>query len=136
MIKYIHSIVRKEFDMSISIAYIQKGYTSEQKEILLRKTKEACMNGLGVTNKHSFVMIQEIEPDCMDPDYKNMKCLFVYTTDGKSPEGKNLVCKGFDDACAEAFGDDKGRTIVIFKEHSDENAGSNGYLRPFVPKKK
>ena len=30
-----------------------------------------------------------------------------------------------------AFGEDKGRTIVLFKEHTDENAGSNGFLRPF-----
>lgn len=122
--------------MSIAIAYIKEGYSSDQKRILLEKTKEACMKGLGVTEKHSFVMIQEIKKDCTDSSYQNMKCLFVYTTLGKKAEGKNLVCKGFDDACAEAFGDDKGRTIVIFKEHSDENAGSNGYLRPFVPKKK
>ena len=121
--------------MSISIAYIPKGSSPEQKNILIEKTKEACMAGLGVTDKHSFVYLQEVDEDCMDPTAKNMKCLFVYTTLGKSPEGKNLVCKGFDDACAAAFGEDKGRTIVIFKEHGDENAGSNGYLRPFRPKK-
>jgi len=119
--------------MSISIAYIPKGYTSEQKQIMIKKTKEACMNGLGLSELHSFVFVQEIEPDCMDEQTKNMKCLFVYTTLGKTLEGKNELCKGFDEACQEAFGDDKGRTIVIFKEHSDENAGSNGLLRPFNP---
>lgn len=122
--------------MSISIAYIPKGYSSEQKNIMIQKTKEACMKGLGVTVNHSFVFVQEIEPDCMDQQTRNMKCLFVYTTLGKTLEGKNIVCKGFDEACMEAFGDDKGRTIVIFKEHSDENAGSNGFLRPFKPKSK
>ena len=120
--------------MSISIAYIPKGYTAEQKQIMIQKTKEACMKGLGLKINHSFVFVQEIEPDCMDEQTRNMKCLFVYTTVGKTPEGKNYLCKGFDDACAEAFGDDKGRTIVIFKEHTDENAGSNGFLRPFTPK--
>ena len=119
--------------MSISIAYIPKGYSSEQKAIMIQKTKEACMEGLGLTINHSFVFVQEIEPDCMDEQTKNMKCLIVYTTTGKSLEGKNHLCKGFDDACAAAFGADKGRTIVIFKEHSDENAGSNGLLRPFNP---
>ena len=119
--------------MSISIAYIPKGYTAEQKQIMIQRTKEACMKGLGLTVNHSFVFVQEIEPDCMDEQTKNMKCLFVYTTLGKTLEGKNYLCKGFDDACAEAFGDEKGRTIVIFKEHSDENAGSNGLLRPFNP---
>ncbi len=119
--------------MSISIAYIPKGYSSEQKQIMIRKTKEACMQGLGLSELHSFVFVQEIEPDCMDEQTKNMKCLFVYTTLGKTLEGKNALCKGFDEACAEAFGDEKGRTIVIFKEHSDENAGSNGLLRPFNP---
>lgn len=120
--------------MSIAIAYIPKGYSSEQKQIMINGTKAACMNGLGVKENHSFVLVQEIEPDCMDATSRNMKCLFVYTTLGKSPEGKNLLCKGFDDACAAAFGPDKGRTIVIFKEHSDENAGSNGFLRPFRTK--
>lgn len=119
--------------MSISIAYIKKGYSAEQKQIMIQKTKEACMKGLKLTKDHSFVFVQEIEEDCMDEQTKNMKCLFVYTTVGKTPEGKNLLCKGFDDACAEAFGEDKGRTIVIFKEHNDENAGSNGLLRPFNP---
>ena len=122
--------------MSISIAYIPKGYTSEQKQIMIKKTKEACMKGLGLTIDHSFVFVQEIDEDCMDEQTKKMKCLFVYTTVGKTPEGKNILCRGFDDACAEAFGDEKGRTIVIFKEHTDDNAGSNGYLRPFVPRKK
>lgn len=121
--------------MSISIAYIPKGYTSEQKQIMIKKTKEACMKGLGLTVNHSFVFVQEIEEDCMDEQTKNMKCLFVYTTVGKTPEGKNFLCKGFDDACAEAFGDEKGRTIVIFKEHNDDNAGSNGFLRPFTPRR-
>ena len=119
--------------MAISIAYIPKGYTSEQKQIMIRKTKEACMKGLGLRIDHSFVFVQEIDPDCMDEQTRNMKCLIVYTTNDKTPEGKNEYCRGFDEACQEAFGDDKGRTIVIFKEHSDENAGSNGFLRPFNP---
>jgi len=121
--------------MSISIAYIPKGYTSEQKQIMIAKTKESIMKGFNLTDKHSFVFIQEIEDDCRDAQTKNLKYLLVYTTVGKSLEGKNLICKGFDDACATAFGEDKGKTVVIFKEHSDENAGTNGYLRPLKPKK-
>ena len=117
--------------MSISIAYIPKGYTAEQKQIMIQKTKEACMKGLKLTENHSFVFVQEIEPDCMDQQTRNMKCLIVYTTVGKTLEGKNYLCRGFDEACAAAFGEDKGRTIVLFKEHTDENAGSNGFLRPF-----
>ena len=44
--------------MSISIAYIPKGYSSEQKAIMIQKTKEACMKGLGLTVNHSFVFVQ------------------------------------------------------------------------------
>ena len=122
--------------MAISIAYIPKGATSEQKKILIERTKEACMKGLGLGYKHSFVYLQEVDPECMDETAVDMKCLFVFTTLGKTPEGKNEVCRRFDEACAEAFGENKGRTIVIFKEHGDDNAGSNGYLRPFVPNTK
>ena len=122
--------------MSIAVAYLPKGSTSEQKKALIDGAKNACMMGLGVGEKHSFVYLQEVDFDCMDETAKNAKCLFVYTTTGKTAEGKNLVCQIFDETCQKIFGDEKGRTIVIFKEHTDENAGSNGYLRPFVPKKK
>lgn len=119
--------------MSIAIAYIPEGYTPEQKQIMIKGTKKACMDGFGVSEDHSFVSIQEIKKENMDAQTANMKSLFIYTTFGKTPEGKNIICKGFDEACQEAFGDDKGRTIVIIKEHGNDNAGSNGYLRPFSP---
>ena len=119
--------------MSIAIAYIPEGYTAEQKKILSDETKKACQEGFGVSADHSFVSIQEIKKENMDAQTLHMKSLFVYTTFGKTPEGKNLLCAGFDRACAMAFGEDKGRTIVIIKEHGNENAGSNGYLRPFNP---
>ena len=93
------------------------------------------MKGLGLGYKHSFVYLQEIDPDCMDETGINMKSLIVFTTHDKTPEAKNELCRMFDEACAEVYGENKGRTIVIFKEHSGENAGSNGYLRPFAPKK-
>ncbi len=119
--------------MSIAVAYIPEGYSAEQKRILIEGTKQACMDGFDVSKDHSFVSIQEIKKENMDEQTAGMKSLFVYTTYGKTLEGKNLLCKGFDQACADAFGDDKGRTIVIIKEHSNENAGSNGLLRPFMP---
>lgn len=119
--------------MSIAIAYIPEGYTAEQKQIMIAETKKACQEGFGVTEDHSFVSIQEIKAENMDAQTRHMKSLFVYTTFGKTPEGKNLLCAGFDRACQMAFGDDKGRTIVIIKEHGNDNCGSNGYLRPFNP---
>ena len=119
--------------MSIAIAYIREGYTAQQKQLLISETKKACMEGLGVTVKHSFVFIQEIPEENCDEQTKQMQSLFVYTTVGKTPEGKDKVCQGFERACKLALGEDHGKSIVIFKEHSDENAGRNGHLRPFIP---
>lgn len=119
--------------MAIAMAYIPEGYSKEQKQTLIKVTKKACMEGFGVSEDHSFISIIEIKKENMDEQTMGMKCLYVYTTFGKTPEGKNILCKGFDDACAAAFGADKGRTIVIIKEHGNDNAGSNGYLRPFNP---
>lgn len=119
--------------MSIAIAYIPEGYTAEQKQIMIEGTKQACMDGFGVALDHSFCFIEEIKRENMDAQTAKLKCLFIYTTFNKTPEGKNLICKGFDEACQRAFGDEKGTTIVIIKEHGNENAGSNGYLRPFNP---
>lgn len=119
--------------MSIAIAYIPEGYTPEQKKVMIEGTKKACMEAFEVSVDHSFVFVEEIKTENMDVSTPYMKCLFVYTTFGKKPKGKNHIAKGFDEACAAAFGDEKGRTIVIFKEHFDENAGSNGFTRPFNP---
>lgn len=119
--------------MSIAISYIPEGYSPEQKKRLIQGIKQACMEGFGVNEDHSFVSIQEIKNENMDEQTKNMKSLFVYTTYGKTLEGKNKICKGFEDTCANVFGADKGRTIVIIKEHDNDNAGSNGLLRPFMP---
>ena len=119
--------------MSIAIAYIREGYTKEQKQLLIQETKKACMEGFGVSMDHSFVSIQEIKDENSDEQTKHMQSLFVYTTFGKTPEGKNLICQGFERACTMALGEDHGRSIVIFKEHGNDNAGSAGYLRPFNP---
>jgi phenylpyruvate tautomerase PptA (4-oxalocrotonate tautomerase family) len=123
----------EDFVMSIAIAYIPEGYTPEQKKIMIEGTKEACMKAFDLTAEHSFVQIQEIKRENMDESNLRMKSLFVYTTYGKMPKDKNVLAKGFDEACARAFGDDKGRTSVSIKEHFDENAASNGFTRPFAP---
>ena len=119
--------------MSIAIAYLREGYTKEQKQLLIQETKKACMEGFGVSEDHSFVFIQEIRDEDSDEQTKRMQSLFVYTTFGKTLEGKETICRGFERACKMALGEDHGRSIVIFKEHSDENAGSAGHLRPFIP---
>jgi phenylpyruvate tautomerase PptA (4-oxalocrotonate tautomerase family) len=123
----------EDFVMSIAIAYIPEGYTPGQKKIMIDGTKEACMKAFGLTAEHSFVQIQEIKRENMDESSLRMKSLFVYTTYGKMPKDKNVLAREFDEACVRAFGDDKGRTIVIIKEHFDENAASNGFTRPFTP---
>ncbi len=119
--------------MSIAVAYIPEGYSPEQKKSLIKGIKKSCMEGFGVTEDHSFVSIVELKAENMDEQTKTMKSLFVYTTYGKSLEGKNIICKGFEDICQDIFGADTSRTIVIFKEHAHENAGSKGILRPFMP---
>ncbi|MBR0130748.1 MAG: tautomerase family protein [Firmicutes bacterium] len=119
--------------MSLGIINIVEGYTKEQKQLLIQETKKACMEGFGVSMDHSFVSIQEIKAENCDEQTKHMQCLYIFTTFGKTQEGKNLICAGFERACTMALGEDHGRSIVIFKEHGNENAGSAGYLRPFNP---
>lgn len=119
--------------MSIAIARIPEGATPEQKKIVIEGTKAACMKAFDLTAEHSFVYLEEIKKENMDASSAHMRCLFVYTTYGKMPKEKNILAEGFDAACLKAFGNEKGRTIVIIKEHFDENAGSNGHTRPFAP---
>ena len=119
--------------MSIAIAYIPTGYTAQQKKVMIEGTKKGCMEGMNLPPEFAYVMVHEIPPENMDERTYGMKCLFIYTTYGKRPQGKHVIAKAFDDACAAAFGDEKGQTYVIFKEHHDENVGDNGNLRPFSP---
>ncbi|MDL2248413.1 hypothetical protein LJB89_01805 [Tyzzerella sp. OttesenSCG-928-J15] len=116
--------------MSLGVIHIVEGFTAEQKQELIKKTKLACMEGFDLTEDHSFVYIQETKEENADEQTKTMACLYVYTTYGKTIYGKDTISAGFDKACKEALGDKIKRTIVIFKEHTDENAGSNGNLRP------
>lgn len=119
--------------MSIAVINMREGYSKEQKAELMKRTKKACMDGLRVGELHSFCRIDEIPLDNCDEQTKNMISLFVYTTDGKSVEGKDTVCREFENACRDVLGPDFGFTIVIFKEHTDLNAGSRGHLRPMKP---
>lgn len=120
--------------MSIAFAYIPEGASPEQKKTLISGIKSACCEGLGLAPAHTFVYLEEMPIENMDENARTMKCLYVWTTFGKTLDGKDKVCAGFEAACREAFGDDAGTTIVIFKEHSDENAGARGHLRPFQNK--
>ena len=121
------------YEMSIAVAYIPEGYSAEQKQQFIQGVKQACMDGFGVTEDHSFVSIHELMNDNMDVQTKRMKCLYVYTTYGKSLEGKNTICKGFHQVCMDIFGSDTDRTIVIFKEHTHENHGISGFILPLMP---
>lgn len=114
--------------MALSVIHLIEGYTKEQKAELIRRTNEAIITGMGV---HSYCRINEIRLEDCDERTRHMVNLFVYTTEGKTPAAKDRVCLEFENACKAALGEDFGYTIVIFKEHSDENAGSRGHLRPF-----
>ena len=74
--------------MSLGIINIVEGYTKEQKQLLIQETKKACMEGFGVSMDHSFVSIQEIKAENCDEQTKHMQCLYIFTTFGKTQEGK------------------------------------------------
>ena len=79
-------------------------------------------------------VIQEYEPENMCPDAAKKRVLIVYTTEGKPDEQKNKVGQLFDQVCGDVFGEQKGDTFVIFKEHPNSNVCARGVLKTMDPK--
>lgn len=78
--------------------------------------------------------VQEYEPENMCPDAAKKRVLIVYTTEGKPDEQKNKVVQLFDQVCGDVFGEQKGDTFVIFKEHPNSNVCARGVLKTMDPK--
>lgn len=51
------------------------------------------------------------------PDAAKKRVLIVYTTEGKPDEQKNKVDSSSSRFAGDVFGEQKGDTFVIFKEH-------------------
>lgn len=67
-------------------------------------------------------------------DAAKKRVLIVYTTEGKPDEQKNKVGQLFDQVCGDVFGEQKGDTFVIFKEHPNSNVCARGVLKTMDPK--
>lgn len=60
---------------------------------------------------------------------KGQITFFIYTAPGKSVAYKQDMVQGMQKMADDFFGENKVNTVVIIKEHADENVGAGGILR-------
>lgn len=107
--------------MAIVTAMIPAGFGPEKKARFISETKNALCEAFDLIPMAISLWVQEYEPENMCPDAAKKRVLIVYTTEGKPDEQKNKVGQLFDQVCGDVFGEQKGDTFVIFKEHPNSN---------------
>lgn len=106
----------------------------EKKARFISETKNALCEAFDLIPMAISLWVQEYEPENMCPDAAKKRVLIVYTTEGKPDEQKNKVGQLFDQVCGDVFGEQKGDTFVIFKEHPNSNVCARGVLKTMDPK--
>ena len=120
--------------MAIVTAMIPAGFGPEKKACFISETKNALCEAFDLIPMAISLWVQEYEPENMCPDAAKKRVLIVYTTEGKPDEQKNKVGQLFDQVCGDVFGEQKGDTFVIFKEHPNSNVCARGVLKTMDPK--
>jgi len=115
--------------MAIALAMIPAGFSAETKKEFIRETKLALAKGFKFHPRAASVWLQEFDPDMMCEDAAKKRVLFVYTGAGKPEDEKAEIGKLWDEACAKCFGDKKGDSFVIFKQHTLDQVAARGKLK-------
>lgn len=77
---------------------------------------------------------QEYEPENMCPTPLRTCPHRIHHRRQAQDEQKNKVGQLFDQVCGDVFGEQKGDTFVIFKEHPNSNVCARGVLKTMDPK--
>ena len=119
--------------MAFVHAFIPAGFSSETKKLFVERTKQIMCEAFEFPPAGVSVWLSEFEPDCMCEHAARKNVLYAYTTVGKTKEQKNRAAMMFEQVCSETFGDKKGDTFIIFKEHNGDNLCVRGMLKSLNP---
>lgn len=110
------------------------GFTSltlddEQMKTLVDVVGDAVTTGLGLPSTMKSVTFLPVSPAATTPKPYGLITFFVFSAPNKPLDAKRAMVKNVQEAVDGFFGKGEVRTVVIIKEHSDENVGVGGMLR-------
>lgn len=91
---------------------------------------DAVTEGLGLPPTMKSVTIHQLPPEASTPKPYGLITFFVYSAPNKPLDAKREMIRRVQEATDWFFGGPgKVRTVIIIKEHTDENVGVAGVLR-------
>lgn len=105
-------------------------FTDEEMRDFVSQVGEAVIAALNLAPQFKDITIINVpEANHTVKPYGHIT-FFAYTAPGKPVEAKRALMRAVQDAVDKFFGDRmQVRTVVIIKEHTDENVGVGGVLR-------
>ncbi len=116
--------------MAFVHAFIPAGFSAEEKKAFIEGTKKVMVEALGMPDpKGVSVWLNEVAQEDMCVDARKKMVLYAFTTVGKTEDMKQKAATDFEQLCKDIFGDKKGDTFIIFKEHEKNNLCVRGVLK-------
>ena len=90
---------------------------------------EAVTSGLGLPSTMKSVTLLQVPQEASTPKPYGLITFFAFSAPNKPVEAKRRMSAQVQQATDSFFGPGQVRTVVIIKEHTDENVGVGGVLR-------
>lgn len=104
-------------------------FTEEESREFVEKTGNAAVKAFRLPETLRDVYLYTISASRQTPHENGQITFFIYTAPGKPINYKRDMVQGIQGMADEFFGQRKVNTVVIIKEHPDENVGAGGNLR-------
>lgn len=115
--------------MATVLAYATTSLTEEQKSNLVSELGTAVTTGLRLPPELRTISWIELPQASTTPKDFYEITFFVYTAPGKPVEAKRDLVSNLQETTERVLSGLQVKTIVIIKEHADENVGVGGQLR-------
>lgn len=115
--------------MATVIGFTTLTIDDETMKTLVDAVGTAVTTGLGLPPAMKSVTILPVQPSASTPKPYGLITFFAFSAPNKPLDAKRAMIRNVQDAVDNVFGKGEVRTVVIIKEHSDENVGVGGVLR-------
>ena len=104
-------------------------FTEEESREFVKRIGDAAVKAFRLPKDLRDVYLYPIPEYAQTPHECGQMTCFVYTAPGKPVEYKRDMVQGIQETTQQFFGEKEVNTVVIIKEHPDENVGAGGTLR-------
>lgn len=116
--------------MATLVGYTSIKLTDQEASALVARIGEEVVSALNLAPNLKDVTINVVPEAFRTPKPYGLISFFAYTAPNKPLEAKRALVSAVQDAVSDFFaGRMEVRTVVIIKEHADENVGVGGVLR-------